>query len=93
MTREDLQEVYQFIDEVPSNRIKKNLNRDFADGSYIAEVLRYYMPSQHKILVDVHNYVATGSYQVKIQNWNQINKKILSKLGEASIQISPTLIE
>ena len=82
MTREDLQDVYQFIDEVPSNRTKKNLNRDFADGSYIAEVLRFYMPHSHKILVEVHNYVPTGSHQVKLQNWNQINKKILSKLGE-----------
>jgi len=39
-----LQIVYNFVDKMPSNRVKRNLNRDFSDGSYTAELIKYYLP-------------------------------------------------
>lgn len=80
----ELQEVYTFVDKVPSTRVKKNLNRDFSDGSYMAELIRFYMPAGHKKLVEVHTYIQTGKLLSKIRNWNQLNKRVLTKLGQCS---------
>lgn len=33
ITREELDEVYNWVDEIPFSRPKKNIARDFADGS------------------------------------------------------------
>ena len=57
---DQLKGVYKFVDEAPSNRVKKNLNRDFSDGSYMAELLKFYLPPTHKCIVEIHNYVPTG---------------------------------
>ena len=59
LTEKDLQQVYLFVDKVPSDRVKKNLNRDFSDCSYMAELIKFYLPASHKRLIDVHNYVPT----------------------------------
>jgi hypothetical protein len=32
ITREELDEVYSWVDEIPFSRPKKNISRDFADG-------------------------------------------------------------
>jgi hypothetical protein len=34
-----LNEIYNWIDEIPLTRPKKNITRDFADGVLMAEVL------------------------------------------------------
>jgi len=44
LTEEEYQIVYQFVDSVPISRTKRNLNRDFADASLMAEVIRHYFP-------------------------------------------------
>ena len=56
LTDKDLQTVYTFVDEAPSKRIKRNLNRDFSDGSYLAELIKHYIPASHKKLIEIHNY-------------------------------------
>ena len=33
---EDMQELYQWIDDIPLSRPKKNINRDFSDGGVCA---------------------------------------------------------
>ena len=65
LTQEQFHEVYVFVDQVPISKVKRNLNRDFSDGSLAAEVVQYYLPQSHKSLIQVHNYIAT----------NQLDKK------------------
>lgn len=77
----DLQAVYSFVDNVPLTKTKKNLNRDFSDCHLMAEVIKHYLPNSHKGLVEVHNYVSSEKVSTKKQNWLQLNRKVLSKLG------------
>ena len=51
LTQEQFHEVYVFVDQVPISKIKRNLNRDFSDGSLAAEVIRYNLPQNHKGLI------------------------------------------
>jgi hypothetical protein len=54
-----MKKIYEFVDKVPFNKVKKNLNRDFSDGCMMAEVIKHYLPKSHKFLVNTHNYIAT----------------------------------
>lgn len=36
---EDMQELYQWIDDIPLSRPKKNINRDFSDGGVCSDDL------------------------------------------------------
>ena len=36
---EELQRIYQWVDEVPLSRPKRNIARDFADGVLVAVVI------------------------------------------------------
>jgi len=77
MNDEELQRVYQWVDEVPLSRPKRNIARDFADGVLMAEIVAHYFPK----LVEMHNYPAANSYKTKIYNWNTFNAKICKKMG------------
>ena len=77
----ELQQVYHFVDKVQISKTKKNLNRDFADCSIMAEVIRHYLPNTHKGMIEIHNYVSSSQVQIKLQNWKLLNKKFLAKLG------------
>lgn len=74
--------MYVFVDQVPISKVKRNLNRDFADGSLAAEVIQHYLPPSHKGLIQVHNYVSTNQLSKKRSNWQLLNKKVLQKLGK-----------
>ena len=65
MTDEELQRIYQWVDEVPLSRPKRNIARDFADGVLSAEIVSHYFPR----MVEVHNYPAANSYAQKVYNW------------------------
>lgn len=88
-----LQQVYKFVDQVPSNRTKRNMNRDFSDGSYMADVIKFYLPPTHKKMFDAHNYVPTSTLYVKKSNWELLNKKAFSKLGSAAFLVGDDMIE
>ena len=49
---EDIDEIYKWVDSVSLSRVKKNINRDFADGVLMAEMARHYFPTA----VEMHNY-------------------------------------
>lgn len=66
-----------WIDSIDLSRPKKNINRDFADGVLVAEVIAHYFPQR----VEVHNYVPSSSRQGKLTNWATLNRKVLSKFG------------
>ena len=57
LTEEELNEIYQWIDEIPLSRPKKIISRDFSDGVLVAEVLNHYVPA----LIDLHNYSGANS--------------------------------
>ncbi|XP_065361112.1 sperm flagellar protein 1 [Calliphora vicina] len=55
----------------------KNLNRDFSDALPVANLLKSFYPK----LIDLHNYPPRNSTQLKLNNWETFNYKVLSKLG------------
>ena len=65
MDDDDLQRVYQWVDDIPLSRPKRNISRDFADGVLTAEIVAHYFPK----LVEIHNYPAANSYAQKMYNW------------------------
>lgn len=74
---EDIDEIYKWVDSVPLSRMKKNINRDFADGVLVAELVNHYFPT----LVEMHNYPAASSLRAKEENWATLNKKVFRKMG------------
>lgn len=74
---EDLQALYNWVDEVPLSRPKRNISRDFADGVLFAEIVNGYFPR----IVEMHNYSAANSNSQKLYNWNTLNTKVLKKMG------------
>ena len=52
ITEDDLQIIYNWVDEIPLTRPKRNIARDFSDGVMLAEIVKHYLPK----LVDIHNY-------------------------------------
>jgi hypothetical protein len=79
MKEEELQEVYEMVDNIPLSRAKKNINRDFSDGVMMAELIHHYSPK----LVSLHNYPASNSTAKKVQNWNTLSLKVLKRMGIA----------
>lgn len=82
LTEKELEEIYSWVDAAPLSRPKKNIMRDFSDCSLLAQIIRYYLPSSYKGIIQVHNYVETMSTQQKYNNWNQINQKVLSRFPD-----------
>jgi hypothetical protein len=39
LSEQDLNEIYNWVDEIPLSRPKKSIARDFADGCQVAEVI------------------------------------------------------
>lgn len=74
---DELQRIYQWVDEIPLSRTKRNIARDFADGVLTAEIVAHYFPR----LVEMHNYPAANSFATKMYNWNTLNGKVFKKMG------------
>jgi len=73
----NLQEIYEWIDKIPLSRPKKNINRDFADGVLMAEIVAHFYPKQ----VELHNYAPTSNLQQKQLNWQTLNRRVFQRLG------------
>ena len=52
LNEEELNNIYNWVDEIPLSRPKKSIARDFADGVLLAEIVKHYYPT----LVELHNY-------------------------------------
>ncbi|CAM4877413.1 unnamed protein product [Rotaria socialis] len=72
-----LQDLYAWLDQIPLSRPKKRIEKDFADGVMVAELIKYYFPNW----VDLHNYAAANSTQQKLINWGLLNRKVLCRFG------------
>mmetsp|Transcript_6803 Transcript_6803/g.11966 ORF Transcript_6803/g.11966 Transcript_6803/m.11966 type:complete len:258 (+) Transcript_6803:102-875(+) len=94
---EELQKLYNWVDDIPLSKPKRNIARDFADGVLYAEVVNHFFPK----LVELHNYSSANSHTQKMYNWTTLNTKVLKKLGfqihmqdlEEVIKASPGAIE
>lgn len=73
LSEDELNSVYNWIDEVPLTRPKKNIARDFADGVMMAETVAHFLPK----LVEIHNYIPAHSLSQKSANWNTLNSNSL----------------
>lgn len=71
LTEEELNEIYNWVDEIPLSRPKKNISRDFCDGVLVSEIVHHYYPK----LVELHNYSSAHSTSGKLYNWNTLNCK------------------
>lgn len=76
LTEEELNQIYQWVDEIPLTRPKKIITRDFSDGVLLAEIINHYIPK----IVDLHNYSSAHSISQKTYNWNTLNCKFLIEM-------------
>ena len=44
LDEEELEHLYNWIDEIPFSRAKKNIARDFSDGVLMAELVKHFFP-------------------------------------------------
>lgn len=77
MDENELQALYQWVDEIPLSRPKRNIARDFSDGVLMAEIVKHFFPK----LVDLHNYSPAQSVAQKQYNWGTLDQKVLRKLN------------
>jgi len=76
-SEDDLMYIYEWVDNIPLSKPKKNISRDFSDAVLLAEIVKYHIPR----LVDIHNYPVSNSTTQKLYNWNTLNTKVFKKLG------------
>ena len=77
ISEEEMQEVYNWVDEIPLSRPKKNIARDFSDCVLVAEVIKHFLPN----IIDLHNYCNAHSITQKTNNWTTLNNKVLKKFN------------
>ena len=77
MNEDDLQVIYNWVDEIPLSRPKRNISRDFSDAVLVAEIVKHFLPK----MVEMHNYSQAHSVSQKTYNWNTLNVKVLKKLN------------
>eukprot|EP00999_Lentomonas_sp_LEN2_P000209 NODE_1203_length_957_cov_78.695181_g1158_i0.p1 GENE.NODE_1203_length_957_cov_78.695181_g1158_i0~~NODE_1203_length_957_cov_78.695181_g1158_i0.p1 ORF type:complete len:221 (+),score=40.66 NODE_1203_length_957_cov_78.695181_g1158_i0:171-833(+) len=77
MDENELQSLYQWVDEIALSRPKRNIARDFSDGVLVAEVCKHFFPK----LVDLHNYSGAQSVSQKMYNWTTLDAKVFKKLN------------
>ncbi|CAG9327322.1 unnamed protein product [Blepharisma stoltei] len=94
---EEIQRIYEWVDDIPLSRPKRNITRDFADGVMMAETIKHFFPK----LVEIHNYPQAHSVQQKVANWNTLNTKVFRKMGfqiarsdiDSIVNCAPEVIE
>ncbi|XP_019697722.1 sperm flagellar protein 1 [Harpegnathos saltator] len=69
-------ELIAWVDSIPFSKPTKNLTKDFSDAVLVAEILKLYYPRY----VELHNYIPVNNLNMKIENWNTLNRKVLVKI-------------
>jgi hypothetical protein len=75
LNEEELNSIYNWVDEIPLSRPKKNITRDFSDGVLLAEIVHHNFPK----IIEIHNYSLAHSVVQKLYNWNTLNRKIITQ--------------
>ena len=68
---DEMEQLLEWLDGIPFTKPKKNINRDFADGVFVAETMKLYYPE----LVQLHNYPPVSAQNAKYSNWKTLNGK------------------
>jgi len=76
-SEESLQHLYQWVDKFPLSKPKRDIRRDFSDGTNLTEMIKFSFPQ----LIDLHNYSPSNSIAQKTYNWNTLNQKVFRKMG------------
>ena len=88
VSEEEMQVLYQWIDEIPLSRPKRSISRDFSDGGVqyevspslcltlgCASVLTAELVNNFfPKLVDLHNYSSANGVAQKQYNWKTLNR-------------------
>jgi len=87
VTPKQLAALRSWIDTFPfMNEEKKkgfrSIGRDFADGVRVAKIIKCYFPR----IIEIHNYSQTSSTHGKVSNWAILNRKVLTKHFEITLQ-------
>ena len=82
LSDEQLNELYNWIDEIDFSRPKKNIARDFSDCLLTAELIKHYIPR----LVSLHNYPSSHNLKQKTTNWATLNSTNLSWTCRTTLQ-------
>uniref|UniRef100_A0A182KAS8 Calponin-homology (CH) domain-containing protein n=1 Tax=Anopheles christyi TaxID=43041 RepID=A0A182KAS8_9DIPT len=77
LSTQELIDVYHWVKKFILSKDIKNINRDLADGVLVAEILKHLYPK----LVDLHNYTKCNATRNKLDNWQTLNRKVLSRLN------------
>ena len=72
-----LEDLYEWIDKIPLSRQKKRIERDFADGYCVGEIVKHFLPQ----FVEMHNLTPANNLQQKLANWGILNTKVFSRFG------------
>ncbi|CAF1039864.1 unnamed protein product [Adineta steineri] len=72
-----VEELHTWIDSLLLSKPTTRFERDFADGTLVAEVIRYYFPD----LIDIHNYISSSASKQKKDNWFTLKRKVFTRLG------------
>lgn len=74
---EELADLYEWLDRVPLSKPRSNVEKDFADGTLAAEIVRFYYPD----LVDFRIIRPALSLQERTDQWKLLNSEIFEKVG------------
>jgi hypothetical protein len=74
---ETLEELYEWIDKIPLSRQKKRIERDFADGYCVGEIIKHFLPN----LIEMHMLTPAFNLQQKLANWGILNAKVFNRFG------------
>lgn len=72
-----LEDLYEWIDKIPTSRQKKRIERDFADGYCVGEIIKHFLPQY----IELHNLTPAHNLQQKIANWGMLNAKVFNRFG------------
>lgn len=77
LSDEKLEDLYEWIDKIPLSRQKKRIERDFADGYAVGEIIKHFLPSA----IDLHMLTPAFNLQQKLANWGMLNAKVFNRFG------------
>lgn len=72
-----LEDLYEWIDQIPLSRQKKRIERDFSDGYCVGEIVKHFLPQ----FIELHNLTPAHNLQQKLSNWGMLNHKVFSRFG------------
>lgn len=87
LDKEDLDEIYSWVDTFQLSRAKRNIAWDFSDGFLIAEIVQSRFPR----LIDFRMMVEGLSKTVKEGNWHTLNRNLFlirQGIREDGLQVS-----